>query len=73
MESGLVNVKAAAALVGCSDRHVWGLARSGRMPRPVRLGRAVRWRRAELLAWIQAGCPARERWEALRRKEGTTC
>ena len=34
------------------------LADGGRMPRPVRLGGLVRWRRAELQAWIDAGCPS---------------
>jgi len=73
MEAELIDVRATAGLLGCSGRHVWGLSRSGRMPKPLRLGsRAVRWRRSELLAWIQAGCPARERWEAMR-KAGVTC
>lgn len=55
----LLDVKAVALLLGgCSTRHVYRLADSGRMPPPIRLGSLVRWRRAELEAWIGAGCPS---------------
>jgi excisionase family DNA binding protein len=52
----LLDVGAVAALLGCSGRHVYRLADAGRMPRPVRLGYLVRWRRAEVLEWIGGGC-----------------
>ena len=35
-------------------------------PRPLRLGRAVRFSRVEIERWIDAGCPPRARWEAMR-------
>ena len=55
----LLDVRAVAALLGgCSTRHIYRLADAGRMPRPVKLGTLVRWRRAEVLDWISAGCPA---------------
>jgi predicted DNA-binding transcriptional regulator AlpA len=53
-------------LLGVSERHVWSMNSRGRLPRPIRLGRAVRWRVAELQAWLAAGCPERSRWEAMR-------
>ena len=54
----LLAVKAVASLLGgCSTRHVYRLADAGRMPQPIRLGSLVRWRRAELMSWIDAGCP----------------
>jgi excisionase family DNA binding protein len=57
----LLEVKAVAFLLGgCSRRHVVRLADAGRMPRPIRLGSLVRWRRAELEAWIDAGCPSKQ-------------
>jgi hypothetical protein len=38
-----------------------------RLPAHVELSRGChRWRREELAAWIEAGCPARREWEALR-------
>lgn len=53
----LLDVKGVAALLACSKRHIFRLADAGRMPRPVRLGTLVRWRKAEVLDWISAGCP----------------
>lgn len=54
----LLNVKDVAALLGgCSPRHIYRLADAGRMPPAIKLGFLVRWRRAELQAWIDMGCP----------------
>lgn len=54
----LLDVRAVAELLNCSPRHIHRLSDGGRMPRPVKLGQLVRWRRAELMAWVNAGCPA---------------
>jgi len=53
----LLDVRAVAALLGCSPRHVYRLADAGRMPRPVKIGRLVRWCRPALQIWIADGCP----------------
>jgi predicted DNA-binding transcriptional regulator AlpA len=55
--AGLIDVKAVAALLNCSERHVWRLAVRRAMPAACRLGVLVRWNRALILAWIAAGCP----------------
>ena len=49
-----------------SERHVWALHSSGRLPRPIRFGRAVRWSVRELEEWLAAGAPTRSRWEEMR-------
>ena len=54
----LLDVRAVARLLDCSTRHVYRLSDAGRMPRPLKLGQLVRWRRAELAAWLEQGCPA---------------
>jgi predicted DNA-binding transcriptional regulator AlpA len=42
-----------------------------RLPRPLELSSGChRWRRAEILDWIGAGCPPRAEWEARRRAAG---
>lgn len=56
-ESLLIDTKATAKLLNVCDRTVWGMAKDGRMPQPVRIGRAVRWNREELRAWVNSGCP----------------
>jgi excisionase family DNA binding protein len=57
-EAALIDVRAVAALLNCSPRHVCRLADAGRMPAPVRIGALVRWRRTDLDSWLAAGCPA---------------
>lgn len=54
----MLDVRAVAALLDCSQRHVVRLAEAGRMPAPHKLGALNRWNRDELKAWIAAGCPA---------------
>ena len=57
----------AAALLGVSESHFYSLHRTGRLgPLPVRMGRAVRWSRKELVDWFEAGSPSRSRWLAMR-------
>lgn len=41
----------------------------GRVPEPLRLGRLLRWRKSELLAWAAAGMPDRETWEKLKKTQ----
>jgi predicted DNA-binding transcriptional regulator AlpA len=61
--AALLDVRAVAALLDCSTRHVYRLADAGHMPPPVRLGALVRWRRITgdpttgIEDWIDAGCP----------------
>jgi excisionase family DNA binding protein len=63
----LVDPAGAAAMLGISRTSLYGLLSAGRIPLPVlKAGRIVRWNRGELLAWIRAGCPTRDRWEPLK-------
>ena len=66
VESVAMPAADAARFIGVSSSHFYALAKTGRLPLPVRMGRCVRWRRAELSAWIDAGCPALERWNVMR-------
>lgn len=54
----LLSVGDVAEKLNCSPRHVRRLADRGAMPRPVRVGRLVRWRSADIEQWIVEGCPA---------------
>lgn len=62
----LVSARQAAAMCGRSLRTWRSLDSAGRIPRPVRINRATLWRTNELRAWVDAGCPDRENWEAQR-------
>ena len=58
-------------LLGLSARAVWRLLASGALPRPVKLGRATRWRRREIEAWCERGCPSRDVWDGLVAEGGS--
>ena len=60
----------AAKLLSISERHFYKLHSSGRVPRPIRLGRAVRWRADELRDWLAAGAPSRSQWQSMRKAHG---
>ena len=63
-EAELLDVKAVAALLQCSPRHVLRLAVAGLMPAPRKLGALSRWSRQELMDWIAQGCPAADEGRA---------
>ena len=63
----LLTAAQAAQQLNVSERHFYKLHSSGRVPRPVRLGRSVRWRAEELRKWLAAGALPRARWEAMHQ------
>ena len=68
MESRLSTVQGVAKRLAISQRQVWNLLSSGRMPEPIRLGRSVRWRAEDIDLWVRLGCPARDSFERERDK-----
>lgn len=53
----LLTASQVASLIGVGKRSWWRYVAAGRAPKPVQIGGSVRWRLAELNAWIEAGCP----------------
>lgn len=41
---------------------------TGRLPRPVRFGRKLGWRREEVERWLAAGCPSQKEWIMLEKR-----
>jgi excisionase family DNA binding protein len=66
----LISDVQAAALCSCSRSHWHALAAAGKIPPSVKLGRKRLWRRAEVAAWIDAGCPDGRTWEAMKASAG---
>ena len=52
----MVNANTASAIIGVSRRSWWRFVSEGRAPQPIRLGRCVRWRLAEIRNGIADGC-----------------
>jgi predicted DNA-binding transcriptional regulator AlpA len=45
-----------------------GMQRAGKFPlKKYRLGRSVKWSAAELAMWVDAGCPANDRWKSVQQ------
>ncbi len=60
----LLSADELAGQLKMSPRSVWRLESAGKIPRPIRLGRLVRWSQEEITRWITAGAPSRHEWEA---------
>jgi prophage regulatory protein len=58
----LLDTKQVAKLLNIGERTLWRYWNSGRVPKPIKIGGAVRWQAAELREWIDAGCPTTEVW-----------
>lgn len=56
--AALLKIGDVARLLQMGERSVWRLRDGGGMPPPLRIGRALRWRRDEIEAWIGRGCPS---------------
>jgi predicted DNA-binding transcriptional regulator AlpA len=63
----LVSAEQAAMLLGVSRATFWSLNAAGSIPLPVKLKGCKRtlWRREELIEFVRAGCPAREKWQEI--------
>jgi predicted DNA-binding transcriptional regulator AlpA len=53
----LLSAETLANCLQISLRTLWRMRSAGRLPPPIRLGGAVRWRAADIEAWVAAGCP----------------
>jgi len=50
----LATKKQTAAWCGCSARQIELLCQAGKFPQPIRLGTHPRWRRSDLLNWLES-------------------
>jgi excisionase family DNA binding protein len=57
LASPLMTAEELSKLLQVSERTVWRLNSGHEIPKPVRFGGTVRWRREEIAEWIKAGCP----------------
>ena len=57
----LIDSKQAAKLLQVSQGTLERMQHSGKMPPPIRIGRAVRWNLDGLKEWVDAGCPTSRR------------
>lgn len=60
----------AVRMCGVSRATWYRLMSSGRVPQAVRLGSRIVWPVDDLRDWVNAGCPARDRWAAVKGGHG---
>ena len=58
----LIDTRTFSRLLSISSRHLSRLLDEEAIPDPIRLGRLLRWRLAEVLEWIEADCPPQKVW-----------
>lgn len=63
---GTFNTRELAAFLGVSRATVCRMNSAGKLPRPIRFNRAVRWDCWTIEEWVSDGCPPRDKWEAER-------
>lgn len=71
VEPILLGLEGAAAFCGMTDREFWAHHANGRVPMPVKIGRRLHFRRADLVAWVDMGCPSRRVFEESRQRKET--
>jgi predicted DNA-binding transcriptional regulator AlpA len=62
----VVTAKELGKILAVAVRTIWRYDEEGKIPRPLRIGRSVRWRLNEIQDWLNCGAPRREVWEARR-------
>jgi excisionase family DNA binding protein len=60
----LLTRQQAAQLIGTSLATLDRMRASGKLPRPLQVGGAVKYRRDDLVQWIKLGCPDLKTFEA---------
>ena len=70
----LWNIKQVKMATGLSERTLWRLNEEAKIPATVRIGRSVRWRRSDIMLWIELGCPSRRKFDTQKLgKEASVC
>lgn len=67
----LIDTKSTAMLLNISPRMLYRLHQVQAVPEPVRLGRLVRWRLAEIIEWVDSDCPPRRSWRYCGRRSSS--
>ena len=67
MERLALTAREVGQLLGCSERHIRRMRSAGKLPRPVKIGGAVRYKRNDIEKWLELGCPDLKTFEELSK------
>lgn len=62
-----LTAKHLAQMLSLSPRSIWRLKAMGKIPRPVKIGGAIRWSSQSITSWQEKGCPDQKTFQT--RKE----
>ena len=65
----LLTAEAVGELMSLSKRQIFRLNSCGKIPAPIRIGGSVRWVKSTISAWLAAGAPDRQTFEAMQETE----
>lgn len=57
IEPELIDIPWLAHMLSLSAKTVRRMVNAGEIPKTIRLGRQIRWRRSDMFSWIADGCP----------------
>ena len=60
----LVSAKELAEMLSISQRHLWRMKSAGKLPKPIKFGRCVRWMMSDIESFLAMGCPSVREFEA---------
>ena len=63
-DKALMDARDVSHRLSVSTRTVWRLLSANQIPKPVRIGRSVRWQREVVEEWIRSGCPDQSKQES---------
>jgi len=52
----LLGAREVAQMLDLCERSIWRMADAGKLPRPLKVGSRTKWRRRDLIQWIDGGC-----------------
>ena len=65
----LLTAKHLGTWLSLSKRQIARLNASGKLPRPIRIGGAVRWEIGTITLWIAMRCPSRQEFDTMKEQE----
>jgi predicted DNA-binding transcriptional regulator AlpA len=68
LQPALMTAAELAAEMQITERTIRRLSLRGKIgPKPLQIGRAIRYRRDEVARWFACGCPDRDTWRGMTR------
>lgn len=61
----LLTIDQVAELMNVCPRTINRLNAAGKLPKAIKIGRALRWNRVELMTWLNYGGLARAKWQPI--------